>query len=75
MATQTVETELDRLRRDLERYPGASVHITDAYLDNDGRWRVTVSIASVVVFVPRFASPDDALSFRFRALRLVSDAR
>lgn len=71
MPTLTVDMELDRLRRDLERHPDASVQVTDAYLDNDGRWRVTVSIARVAVFSPRFASPDDALSFRFRALRLV----
>lgn len=67
----TVQDELDRLRRDLERYPGRSVHITDAYLDREDRWRVTVSIPSVIAFAPRFASPDDALSFRHRALKLV----
>lgn len=71
MPAHTVETELDRLRRDLERYPGRSVHITDAYRDNDGRWRVTVSIPSVIAFAPRFASQKDALTFSAHALKLV----
>ncbi|MCA1571663.1 MAG: hypothetical protein LC798_15385 [Chloroflexi bacterium] len=82
-AGETTSQALDQLTADIERAaPLESASVTRPYRTRgdqraEGWWRVTVGVSGndlSLAFQPRFASFDDATSFRLAALEVLERA-